>query len=207
MKSIAPPDSYFLLVDNSPTIKLYRQLRNLTNVIYINIQQANVFQRIARSYEMIREFAISKHFKYWWVVECDIFPPPDAFARLKAHNLPAVTGTYMVQVNGQLKFMWGDAETDGTIRIMNVEEGITANTGDLQLTTQGGLGCALLEVSILDLFKFRTTDTLFHCDARMWEDLYNAGIKGFVDPTVHCRHEYSNWSEIYGKERKGFDQQ
>jgi len=63
-----------LLVDNSATLELSERWKTETNIMHIQVD-GTPHERIGKSMEMIRRYALGRNFDYWLSIECDVIVP------------------------------------------------------------------------------------------------------------------------------------
>ena len=152
----------------------------------------------ARARTMIVEEALKAHADYVLMVDSDVVPPRDALVNLMEHDVEVCLGYYAHQ--GRL---------DGTTclckpfrpnydRQFDASELIGLRDAGKYLVRVkgGGLGCALIDMSVFDRIAFPWFEFVTYADGHgvLSEDLYfceacgRAGIEIYGDARVSCGH-------------------
>ena len=85
-RSIDYPNYEILVVDNSPTLDCYNRWKDKIPMIHIDTPtEWDSAQRVAASMEIVRQKFLNENFKWWFNVETDVIPDPDALKILIAH--------------------------------------------------------------------------------------------------------------------------
>jgi len=97
------------------------------------------------------QMAINSGATHIWFLDSDIYPPPDALARLMAHNLPIVSALYVRRhnppFNEMLRF-----RTDGIPGLRPIQDG-EYTPGELVKCDAVATGCVLIKTEIFEQVK------------------------------------------------------
>lgn len=198
-------DFDILLVDNSPTTALYRQLQTHYWVHRIPTRGKHTRQLLADSWNVIRDVVLHEGYDYHFMLECDIFPPTDVLPRLLAHarlrNLPVVAAPYLIFKGDRTAPMLGDMWIDPwqgslSLEIYPPRYGAHLIDGRLQRVVAFGQGCVLAHRSIYERgIRYRYEEGKDgHADIYLATDLYTSGIPAYVDTTLFSTHRNQRWS-------------
>lgn len=196
-----------LLVDNSPGPAYFRKLKKLINAEVIHRPQRKnetLRETMAACNNIINHYLQGNGFDYLFSLECDIFPPADVLPRLLAHQKPVCSAVYNIGSTDQRKIMVQDFVSTNTfqIKILNysTEQGFHLVNGQLQQVFACGLGCILIESSILKGYTFRTDPGFkVHADTFFHYDLFTREIPVYLDTDIFCPHINQNWNLINQK--------
>jgi hypothetical protein len=202
VKSLTYKNIDILIVDNSESRKNYKRfIKEGFKSIHIKPNNHSIQHILAQSHEAIRKYAIINNYDYLFHLESDLIPPPDVIERLMIHNLPIVSGMYMINFGADSHLMAQSMEHFGEIReTMNVDNGndLIMVDGTLKETFHAGLGCILIHKNILKKFEFRDIKGIpMHPDSIFAFDIDAIGIKKYIDTSVLCEHNNIEWSN-YG---------
>jgi hypothetical protein len=204
--------SYFnleiFLVDNSPNPAFSQKIRGLGfNCVHEPPKDRETRDYMARSLQRCQTKFLSGDYTHFFSLECDVFPPLDIIERLLKHNLEVVGTTYWTEqgfnTRMQLRTIY-NSHTDFKkhvkeykSRFLTFEETQLFIDGQVNPIYANGIGCTLIERSILEVIKFRIDpkdigypDTFFHTD------LFQAGIQNYVDTSIIPEHMNSSWNTI-----------
>lgn len=195
-----------IFVDNSDTKQYYYELKQRLEpkgykVFHVN-RGNNSREALARAQNFARRYMLEGDYKYFFSLESDIFPPENAIEELMKYVVPVVTGSYLI---GTKKFKlpcitiaefneelgaWGS-------RLLKRDELPQYTDKGLVRVQAGGMGCALIHRRVISKFKF-TYDPRFqgHSDIYFFNACFNNKIPVFVNTSLHCRHENSDWSKV-----------
>lgn len=140
-------------------------------------------QRIARVREKTRQHFLKGDWTHLFFLDADILPPAWAVEKLLAHKAPIATGLYPLR-------------DFSSIELPAVVEGLSGKTvyGPKYFESKVdafGMGCMLIERSVLKKTKFRQGDAL-NSTGEDYGFCMDAGVKVVLDHTVNCWHVHSN---------------
>jgi hypothetical protein len=187
-----------LIVDNSADRKNHKEIiKEGINSIHIKPNNKPVHAVLAESHEEIRKYALRNNFDYLLHLESDVFPPSDIIQRLLIHNLPIVSAMYMIDFGKESHLMAQEMEGLGEIRetrnLKNGQDLLFINSG-LKQIFHCGLGCVLISREVLEKIEFRwEKGATIHPDGFFAFDTDQLGYNKFIDTSILCRHENSEW--------------
>lgn len=198
VKSFTYPYCDILIVDNSESRKNYKRfIKEGFKSIHIKPNNNPIQKTLADSHEAIRKYAIANNYDYLFHFESDLIPPPDVIERLMIHNLPIVSGMYMINFGDSSHLMAQKIENFGELReTCNVKDGsdLLMVDGKLKNTFHCGLGCILIHKKVLNQFEFRyERGVQIHPDSFFAFDIDALGIPKYIDTSVLCVHNNSEW--------------
>jgi GT2 family glycosyltransferase len=198
VKSFTYPLRDFLIVDNSESRKNHKRLiKDDIKSIHVKPNNHKVHRVLAMSHEEIRRYALKNNFDYLLHLESDVFPPIDVIQRLLIHNLPIVSAMYMIEFGQHSHLMAQEMETFGKIReTRNLKDGQDLNfiDGKLKPTFHCGLGCVLIRRDVLEQIQFRWEEgATIHPDGFFAGDVDALGYEKYIDTSILCRHDNSDW--------------
>lgn len=198
VKSFTYPFYDVLIVDNSDTRKNYKRfIKEGFKAIYVKPKHHSIQKILAESHEAIRKYAIANNYDYLLHLESDLIPPPDVIQRLMIHNRPIVSGMYMINFGSDSHLMAQDIESFGELReTINKQNGsdLILVDGKLKPVFHCGLGCVLISKRILKDIEFRHEVGIgMHPDGFFALDTDAMGIQKYIDTSVLCEHNNSEW--------------
>lgn len=202
IKSLTYKNIDVLIVDNSESRKNYKRfIKEGFKSHHIKPKNHSIQHILAESHEYIRKYAVANNYDYLFHLESDLIPPPDVIERLMLHNLPIVSGMYMINFGGNSHLMAQNMEHFGQIReTTNLDNGsdLLLVDGNLKETFHAGLGCILIHKNILTKFQFRHIKGIsMHPDSVFAFDIDSIGINKYIDTSILCEHNNIEWSN-YG---------
>lgn len=193
-----------VLADNSETEDYSRTLTShgLRMLRYRAPPHTLPRDKLAHSRNMLRQLVLDEGHDYFFSVEQDIVPPPDALELLLRHRQPIVSGVYYKYFTLQYK------GTDGKILTKKKAMPLLAHSsqdpkkmhfipaeeveGDHFFQVRYcGLGCLLIHRSVLEKISFRVDqgpEGLAFDDVYFCNDALAAGFSLHVDTAVKCLH-------------------
>ena len=202
------PNFKHIIIDNSTSgnyyYKLSKELAGTNIEVFRTERGNNSREALARAQNFARRYAKEHKFDYLLSLECDIFPPLDCVERLIAHNVPVVTGLYLIgtadmKVNVPcitLPVYHASINGWGT-RLLKPEEYSEYSNKGLKQVQAGGFGICLIknEVWTKTIFYY---DPRFesHSDVYFFNECKDSKIDVFVDTDMFCEHRRSNWLDV-----------
>ena len=196
------------LVDNSLSPSFSQRIRGLgANCLHEPPAGRESREFMATSLERCRIKFLAGDYDYFFSLECDIFPPKDIIQKLMAHNMP-VTGTTFWTDHGfnthlQLQTIFNlhtdfvNRTKDYKVRNLTFEEGQLFMDGSLKPIYGAGIGCVLIERSVLEKITFRIEpDEVGFADSFFHRDIWGMGIDFMIDTSIIPAHKNSNWNTI-----------
>lgn len=203
------PNYDILIVDNSATLDYYHELINRGYNKVVHIKRAkNTRDTLSDSQNYIRKYCIENDYEYVLFVESDLVPPADVIQRLLSYEKRIVGSVYWLTG----KTLNGTPAHIPCIFFTHVKEGVNVThtriikpnelegflqTG-LRLCHGMGLGCTLIERSIIEQFPFWTDERFDnkHSDVYLYMDLHNAHIPVYIDTDLIVPHFPSDWGQV-----------
>jgi glycosyltransferase involved in cell wall biosynthesis len=215
------PNKHHIIVDNSPTPEYSEQLKKRlahTNIEVYHVPRGKTTREaLARAQNFGRRMAIDGGYDYMLSLESDIFCPPDVIQRLMRWAKPVVTGIYMIGDKERDLFLpcvtlFRYVDSFGMLgtRLLGVEgtkeeKNQTMNWDEieefmkqpLQQVAAGGMGVCLMDIEILKKIPFMFELGLDgHSDIYWFNDCFRNKTPVFVDTTVQCDHDFSDWNAV-----------
>lgn len=196
-----------LIVDNSKGDDYYFKLIRLTQgkaKVIKAPRLENSRDTLSYSQNIIRKHLIENDYDYWMSIESDVIPPKNVITNLMKWYKPVCGGLYEIGFKEKVGRRWciffRDKKPNGMMgtRIINEQENPQfANIG-LRQVHGCGIGCTLIRSDIFRRFPM-WTDCRFndkHSDVYFYMDLDNNNIPVFVDTSVICEHNNSDWCMV-----------
>jgi len=203
VKSLIYNNFDIVLVDNSKDNDYYKSLVDDKIKVLRCSYSENPMDRIVRSRNMLRDFALSEGYDYLLSLEQDVIAPNDILARLMARKKDIVSGVYFGRYirNRQkriLPMLWVLRKGDGTKQEYVPVDTKYINSNKLLKVDICGLGCLLISKKVLEKVKFRYDVSV----RKQFDDVYfcvdakNNGYQIYADSSVKCKHLVSQrpWS-------------
>lgn len=145
---------------------------------------------ILYNYRKARRVFLDSDYTHLFIVEHDILPPPDALTRLLAVNTHAAYGLYCFRRNGShnvnvTRYTSGEWPD---MSLSSFMDELQAAWNRVVLCSGSGLGCVLLQRSVMEQVDFRLTDKPVHCDTHFTDDVWRRGFDMRADMAVQCGH-------------------
>jgi len=202
------PNLEIMICDNSEKRDYYIQLKdtykNQENINFHRVtpSQYNLsFKHIlAKSHDRCRLFALENDFDYLLHLETDVFPPINVIERLLDARKKVVGAMYFIEEGENSKLMVQQIEDWGIDHreTYNLEENdILLVNGELKKVFSCGLGCVLIEKSILKNIVFRYEEgSPVHPDSFFYADLDSKNIPVYLDTSILCEHKNTSLKRI-----------
>ena len=164
-------------------------------------KEQGVIERMAKSHNDCRIYALENGYTHLLHLESDVFPPHDVIERLLMHRKQAVGAVYYRDMGRWRKPML-QRHIYGSPRNIKAEnfsceDDLYFMDGSLKKVASVGLGCVLIERSVLEKIPFRFVGgEMLHPDAHWSHDLFVNKIPIYCDTSLICEHrnEALNWS-------------
>jgi len=202
------PNFEVMICDNSEKrdyyIELKERYKKQENINFHRVtpSQYNLsFKHIlAKSHDRCRLFALENHFDYLLHLETDVFPPINIIERLLDARKKVVGAMYFIEEGKNSKLMVQQIEDWGIDHreTYNLEENdILMVDGELKKVFSCGLGCVLIEKSVLKNIVFRYEDNSpVHPDSFFYADLDAKNIPVYLDTSILCEHKNTSLRRI-----------
>jgi len=202
------PNKKHIIVDNSPSgtyfFKLQKELVG-TDIEVFRVERGNNSREaLCRAQNFARRYAKEKGYDYLMSLESDLFPPADCIERLLAHNVPVVTGYYLIGTPDMkyntpcitLPVYHPEINGDGT-RLLKPEEIQQYTNAGLKQVQAGGFGVCLIKNYVWSKTVFYY-DPRFesHSDVYFFNECRDSRIGVFVDTDMFCEHRRSSWLDV-----------
>lgn len=149
------------------------------------VEGHTAYKNISLNYEKMRDVVLQSGYKKVWIVEADVIPPTDALAKLLEVDAPIVSGIYGHRhgepVPNLMRY--------GQPPIVGAAIGWNEIPGDKLFEVSGaGLGCILIDRSVLEGFHWDSSSTQFP-DVPFMVYCYEQGIRQIARTDVLCGHK------------------
>jgi hypothetical protein len=190
-----------MVCDNSQErdyyIDLKNRYKNQDNIFFHRVtpSQFNLSYKhiLAKSHDRCRLYALENDFDYLLHLETDIFPPINVIERLMDARKKVVGALYFIEEGERSKLMIQKIEDWGIDHreTYNIDENdILLVSGGLEKVFSCGLGCVLIEKSVLKDVIFRYEEgSPVHPDSFFYADLDSKQIPVYVDTSIICEHK------------------
>jgi hypothetical protein len=194
------PNYDIVICDNSLDTSYAPKLRRMgVKTLYVSPRGKTPRQYIAESQNMLREVFLEGRYDYFFSLEVDIFPPRNIIEKLLSCGKPIVSAPYFYDFGIKSKPLvhYFVQKPDGgiTTHCANLSEAIDWLDGTVKPIYQSGVGCTLIERSILEKIPFRwESGNNGFSDSFLYYDLtYKLKINNWLDTSILCRHYNSDW--------------
>lgn len=192
------------VVDNSESRDYYDYLKNkypdINFARVVPTQYSSFKKALAKSHDLIREYAIKNKFDFLFHLESDVFPPIDVIERLLESKKKIIGGLYHIELGGESKLMVQELESFGNAHreTYNLNESdLNFVDGKVKKVFSCGLGCVLIHKSILKDIQFRYEEgSPVHPDSFYFADVDQKGHKVYVDTSILCEHENTSLKRL-----------
>jgi hemerythrin-like domain-containing protein len=171
-----------------------------------NMKSDSVIEKMARSHNDCRDFALRLNYDYLLHLETDLFPQTDIIEQLLFNSKPIVSALYYVDngiyrkpmIQRQIKL----APRQITSKNFMANEDLCFCDGSIKKVAHAGLGCILIHKTVLQKVKFRHIAGLNnHPDTYFAEDCAQNKIDIYLDTSLVVEHENSPWG-VFGLDYK-----
>ena len=195
-------DSFDLvLVDNSEDNTYFEYLKRKGVTVIKDSYVPDVRERIAKSRNILRQYALDNHYDYFFSLEQDVLPPEDVLERLLSHKKQIVSGVYyklypvtLPQKEGEIHknvkaivpviFTFSDEKDK--MRVCTVDQ---VKEPKLMRIRAAGLGCMLIHKDVLKKVSFRhKLGSKSFDDFLFASDIHDKGFEMYADTSVKCKH-------------------
>jgi len=186
------------VADNSHSKKNAKWLRKQRVLAdWVKPKNKSNIQYIAESHELCRRTAIYGHYDYMLHWETDIEAPPNTIERLLMHNKKVVSGVYPIGFGEKSKLLLQFSEkiSESMSVTSNAEHtDMSFIDGKVKKVFACGLGLTLISRKIFTTIPFRFEYGVYaHPDTLFAYDLFQKGIAQWVDTSLICSHDNSEW--------------
>ncbi|HSU72803.1 MAG TPA: hypothetical protein VLJ21_03060 [Candidatus Binatia bacterium] len=197
-----------LIVDNSKDESYTEKIRNVgLPAVHIPYEEP-ARKRLVDSRNLLRKKVLDEGYDYFFSLEQDVIPQPDALKRLLAAQKPVVTGIYTKHYNlVNSKDERLGVEERPLVWIPRSIKNAPMHKYQLSMNElkpprlikafASGVGCMLIHRSVLEKIAFRwvTNETGFD-DMFFCHDLQQNGYPLLADTGVQCGHLDKKWEGI-----------
>lgn len=149
---------------------------------------------IAAQYNEARQLTLDGGYDALLTVECDMLPPPNAIRRLRNTGADIAYGLYILRRPPWEWNAYSVMQGMAAWPLSRVEERAKKEWGEVIDVDGIGLGCTLIQRTVLEQIRFRA-DGLLHsdgnrsyCDWYLGQDARDAGLTQRCDTSVLCGH-------------------
>mgnify|MGYP005992432877 CR=1 FL=1 len=204
VKNLTYPNYNVFLAENSPSDDFYKEIKSVGfKAKRVGAEYVGVLKRTTAAHEACRIHALENDYDYMLHLETDVIPPLDVIERLLYHKLKVVSAVYdifhgksrkaMIQLNEPLDRAFGAYRTVGFVEH---EEPLFFD-GTLKQVYHAGIGCALIEKSVMQKIPFRCDERhVFHADTWFANDCFQRDIPIFADTSLMCKHLNTTWLDV-----------
>jgi hypothetical protein len=191
-----------LLVDNTKDDHYLKEIHKAGLPVVKGPWLEGARDRIVASRNVLRQKVLDEGYDWYFSLEQDVIPPPDALARLLAHNKGVVSGVYT-----KIYHLLDNGKEVGQREkplLMNIHNGQfqQMEMSDLEPPRlapilASGLGCILMHRTILEKVTFRWDpqwngfDDMFFC-----RDVRANKFGLWADTSIRCKHLEMDWKGI-----------
>jgi hypothetical protein len=195
--------SNILIVDNSINPLYHKKIKNEGfNVVYAPALEGELLKEtMCRCNNICRDYVLAEKFDYMFSLESDVFIPDNTIEYLlslkrKVCGLPYFIGH--VFESKVLAFEIEDFGGDVITQTYSADRAfLELFDGSIKNVYQPGIGCLLIDRSVLDKVKFRIGDeTNAHADVFFHIDLKKLNINVYVSTALMAHHQNGNWTKI-----------
>ena len=204
-------------LDNGESVNFQNELfkkkygENNDDFLAIHSDSTNskgLIDRMAKSHNDCRLYAINNDFDYILHLESDVLPPSNVIEQLLSHNKDVCGAVYYRDegVSRRLMVQQRIYRSAQNIATENATTRYDVNfcDGSLQIAAHIGLGCVLISKKILQTIPFRfvhwseSHGIAMHPDVYFGEDCFTNKIKIYCDTSLICSHDNKNWNlDVY----------
>lgn len=196
------PNLSILLVDNSADPTWHKSIIAKGFDVRYVAPKGRPEAYIAKSQEVIREYALKNDYDYIFSLECDNFCPANTIELLLAHRLDNVNVPYFldegVKTTIGVQLMGIDQYPYQRFDVMPTSINMDYINGRLRSGIPS-IGCSLFSRKLFEGQKFRVeSDQLLKFSDSFWHyDSINRGITPYVDTSLFSTHKRNNqWKKI-----------
>jgi hypothetical protein len=199
-----------LIVDNTndggKNAKWLRETFDVEVIHHYNAKVPKLKYLMAECQNIIVERVKEGGYDYLFSLESDIIPPhKNIIQTLINHDKWVVNAMYEIGPEGYSFLLLQhikEITLDGILQKAPAQmtHPMMGNfiDGDVKEIHACGVGCCLIHKAIFDYVNFRIDPKSdVHADSVFYMDLYNKGIKSYVDTALICHHMRGNWEEVY----------
>lgn len=214
-QKISYPNVKHVILDNSVGDEYFRKLKNRlmkTSIDVYKIERGGTSREaIARAQNFARKMALENGYDYLFSLESDIFVPHDVIQRMLMHAKPVVTGMYLIGTPDKkirvpcatvLDFkpalgMYGTRLIGIKDKTVDEEELKDFMSPGLKQVAAGGMGVCMIRRDALEQIPFMYEPKMAgHSDIFWFNECHRKKIPVFVDTSIFCDHQYSDWKKV-----------
>lgn len=200
------PNYDWLIVDNSRMGSYATGLRRKGYQKVIHVPRGgNSRLGIARASEYIRRYAINNGYEYIMFIESDLLPPRDIIQKLMMHGKSVCGAVYEVGLPNskdapRKPLLYEEYITDTGdkgLKVMEPEDGYKMLNTGLRQVPAFGFGSTLIHKSVFSKYTFKYAEnSKLHSDMVFYWELFNDGVKPYVDTDLLIPHFNQNWAHM-----------
>ena len=203
IKNLTYPNYDIFLVDNSRNPNFHRDLAEEHDLDIAHNPPGGKEARkyMAESIEMVRGRAVDGGYSHLFILECDIFPPPQIIELLICQQKPVIGTGYWTEhgPDTRIQLLASDQHdlSTYTTRTLKWYETLNFYDGRTKYMFANGNGCILIERDVFTNLTFHIVeDEPGHADSFFHVDLFQMGIENLVDTSIIPRHWNSRWAAV-----------
>ena len=189
----------YYFVDNSKDENFHRELmcQYGFEIDWCNPKNRSSQWYMTASLRMCRQKFLESDCDMMFIRECDIFTPKDIIEILIAHDKTVTSACYFIGAKENSHLIQTELErTFGSYGFSypHWKKQFINYKGQLQQTDMTGMGCLLIDRSVIEEIDFRvSTKSTSHADTLFQYDLFDAGINTYQDRSTIVKHRNADW--------------
>lgn len=188
-----------LIVDNSRDKTYHEKLKKMgINTLWVNPEGKSCKDYVCESQNMLRDYFLEHDYDYYFSLEVDVFPPRNIIEKLLCAKKQVISATYFWDFgkNSKPLIIYFKQDENEVYRnyYADMSTGLEVVNGEVIQVYAAGIGCMLIERSVLEKIKFRIDPKIdAHSDTPFYMDLYKNKIANYMDTSIVCKHYNSDW--------------